>query len=474
MSDTFHTIVIGAGSGGLTVAVGLANLGKPVAVIEALHVGGDCTNVGCVPSKALIHEAEGRGAREPAASLAEVRRKRDALRERETHEFGEVKNLSLIFGRARLLGGGRVAVALPGGGERALTAAHIVVATGARPRALDIPGLPAERMLTNETVFELPAAPRHLAVLGGGVIGMELAFAFQKLGSQVTVITTAPRIMDKFIPEVGAALGEALRERGVATYAGASARAYDAGSETLHVQQGDREVALAGVDYVLVAIGRQRNLEGLGLDVAGVQFDPRGGVPTDAYGRTNVAGVFAIGDVTPTSAFTHSANAQGRRVAQRIAFPWLPARDPEPNYPSATFSDPEVATAGMSQRQIAEQFHPGVVRRIRVDLVTQTDRGYTDDLRRGFIIVDAVRLTGRILAVTIVGPRASEMVSIFTLAIQERISLFRLYRVVYPYPTFSSGIQKVADTFLRETLPALPRELGAYLRHRWARPGSRS
>ncbi|NJM05753.1 FAD-dependent oxidoreductase [Candidatus Gracilibacteria bacterium] len=183
MNDTFHTIVIGAGSGGLTVAVGLANLGKPVAVIEALHVGGDCTNVGCVPSKTLIHLADAHGAHDTAHTLAEVRRKRDALREKETHEFGELPNLSLIFGRARLAGPGKVIVALAEGGERTMSAEHIVIATGARPRALTITGLPDERMLTNETVFELAVVPQHLAVVGGGVIGMELAFAFRKLGS---------------------------------------------------------------------------------------------------------------------------------------------------------------------------------------------------------------------------------------------------------------------------------------------------
>lgn len=470
MGDSFHTIVIGAGSGGLTVAVGLANLGKPVAVIEALHVGGDCTNVGCVPSKTLIHQAELRGRADAAGALAEVRRKRDALREKETHEFGEVPNLSLIFGRARLLGAGRVALELPAGGERTLTAKQIVIATGARPRTLAIEGLPAARMLTNEQIFELPVLPQHLAVLGGGVIGMELAFAFHKLGSQVSVITSAPRVMDKFIPEVAQALGESLHERGIAVYAGASARSYDEASQTLQIERAGQPIALAEVDYLLVAIGRQRNLDGLGLAAAGVQYSERGGIATDSYGRTNVPGIYAIGDVTGSSAFTHSANAQGRRVVRRIAFPWLPARAPEPFYPSATFSDPEVATAGMSQQQIAARYHPGAVKRIRVDLVTQTDRGYTDDLRQGFIVVDALRLTGQILAATIVGPRASEMISLFTLAIQQRLSLYTLYSVVYPYPTFSSGVQKVADAFLRETLPRLASELPAYLRYRWARP----
>lgn len=468
--DDFHTIVIGAGSGGLTVAVGLANLGRRTAVIEANYVGGDCTNVGCVPSKTLIHQADLRGAAEPTAALAEVRRKRDALREKETHEFGEIENLDLIFGRARLLDPHRISVAAPDGGERVLRAAHIVIATGARPRTISIPGLPAERARTNESIFELPAAPRHLAILGGGVIGMELAFAFRKLGSRVSVVTSAPRVMDKFIPEVAAALGESLDRHGIAVYAGATADSYDEAGQTLRVVQGAQTHDLDGVDVVLLAIGRRRNVEGLGLEAAGVQFDPRGGIPTDSFGKTNVPHIYAIGDVTPTSAFTHSANAQGRRVTQRIAFPFLPARAPEPHYPSATFSDPEVATAGMSQAQIAARYHPRLIRRIRVDLVTQTDRGYTDDLQRGFIIVDCIRLTGTVLGATIVGPRASEMISLFTLAIQERISLYKLYRLVYPYPTFSSGMLKVADAFLRDTLTGLARELPTYLLHRWAKP----
>lgn len=470
MSDIFHTLIIGAGSGGLTVAVGLANLGKPVAVVEALHVGGDCTNVGCVPSKTLIHLADEHGARRVESSLAEVRRKRDALRAKETHEFGEIANLNLIFGQARLLDRRRVALRGPDGVERILTATNIVIASGARPRKLHIAGLPDERMLTNETVFELPAAPRHLVILGGGVIGMEMAFAFRKLGSRVSVVTTAPRIMDKFIPEVAEALGASLQQHDITFISGASALSYDEATRTLRVQHHESLLALEDVDYVLVAIGRQRNLDDLGLESAGVAFHPQTGISTDSFGRTNIPGIYAIGDVTATSAFTHSANAQGRRVVQRIAFPWLPARAPEPAYPSATFADPEVATAGLSQRQIARQYHPALIKRIRVDLVTQTDRGYTDDLKQGFIIVDAIRLSGKILAVTIVGPRASEMISLFTLAIQEGLSLFKLFRVVYPYPTFSSGIQKVADTFLRETLPNLRRELGAYLRYRWAKP----
>jgi pyruvate/2-oxoglutarate dehydrogenase complex dihydrolipoamide dehydrogenase (E3) component len=192
----------------------------------------------------------------------------------------------------------------------------------------------------------------------------------------------------------------------------------------------------------------------------------------NSYGETNVKGVYAIGDVTPTSAFTHSANAQGRRVVQRIAFPYLPLAKKEPLFPNATFSDPEVATVGLTQRELAEYCHPQIIKRIRVDFKDHTDRGYTDGIENGFIIVDAVRLTGRILHATIVGPRASEMISFFTLAMSQKISLYKIYRLVYPYPTFSSGILKVADFFMRETLPNLGKELSAYLKYRFVKPKS--
>ncbi|MGB9754859.1 MAG: hypothetical protein C0183_21385 [Roseiflexus castenholzii] len=469
MTDHFHTIVIGAGSGGLTVAYGLASLGRRVALIEARHVGGDCTNVGCVPSKMLIHLAGQRGS-DATTVFAEVRRRRDALRAQETHEFGAVANLSLIIGRARIVAPHQVAVALPHGSERILTARHIVVATGTRPRLLTVPGLPAERALTNERIFEIDHTPRHLAIIGGGAIGVELAFAFRNLESRVSIINIAPRVLTRYPPEASRAIEESLRTRGVALHLNARVDSYDEAAHTLRIECAGQTTSLDEVDAVLIAVGRERNVEGLGLEKAGVRVTPRDGIVTDAYGRTSAPNIFAIGDVTATSAFTHSANAQGRRVVQRIAFPWLPARDPEPLYPGVVFSDPKVATVGLSPQQIAQRYHPHLIKRIFINLATQTDRGYTDDVQQGFIIVDAIRLTGRILGVTIVAPKASEMVSFFTLAIQESISLYRLYRIVYPYPTFSSGIQKVADTFLRDTLTGLRHELGTYLRYRLAKP----
>lgn len=470
MTEHFSTIVIGAGSGGMTVAVGMAGLGRKVALIEGHHVGGDCTNVGCVPSKTLIHLAKNfRTGMSADEVLQEVIRKRDALRDKETEEVEHLENLTFIRGMAKFTAPKKLSVT-QNGIARELTADNIVIATGARPRMIDIPGLPEEMILTNESLFDLTNAPKHLVIVGAGVIALEMAFAFQKIGTKVTMFALDRRPLMTSIPEASEAIQAELTKRGITLHCGTVAKACDISTYSLILKSGDEEITLTGVDKVLVAVGRVKNIDSLGLDQAGVKTDPRLGILVNSFGETNVKGVYAIGDVTPTSAFTHSANAQGRRVVQRIAFPYLPIAKQEPIFPNATFSDPEVAAVGLTEKQLAEYCHPGIIKRIRVDFKTHTDRGYTDGVENGFIIVDAVRLTGQILQATIVGPRASEMISFFTLAISQKISLYKIYRLVFPYPTYSSGILKVADFFMRDTLPNLGKELTAYLKYRFAKP----
>jgi pyruvate/2-oxoglutarate dehydrogenase complex dihydrolipoamide dehydrogenase (E3) component len=469
MTEHFSTIVIGAGSGGMTVAIGMAGLGRKVALIEGHHVGGDCTNVGCVPSKTLIHLAKnfkpGMNADEV---LQEVIRKRDALRDKETEEVQHLENLTFIRGMAKFTAPKTLSVTQDGTIHE-VTADNIVIATGARPRMIDIPGLPEEMILTNESLFDLTNAPKHLVIVGAGVIALEMAFAFQKIGTKVTMFALDRRPLMTAIPEASEAIQAELEKRGITLYCGTVAKACDVSTQSLILQSGNEEIVLRDVNKVLVAVGRVRNIDSLGLDKAGVRVDPKLGVMVNSYGETNVKGVYAIGDVTPTSAFTHSANAQGRRVVQRIVFPYLPLAKKEPIFPNTTFSDPEVAAVGLTQKELDETYHPQLIKRIRVDFKDHTDRGYTDDIEHGFIIVDAMRLTGQILSVTIVGPHASEMISFFTLTISQKISLYKIYRLVYPYPTFSSGILKVADFFMRETLPNIGKELGAFLKYRFAK-----
>jgi dihydrolipoamide dehydrogenase len=475
MTEHYQTVVIGAGSGGMTVAIGMAGLGRKVALIEGNHVGGDCTNVGCVPSKTLIHLAKNFKPDMNADDLLrEVTCKRDALREKETEEVQHMNSLTFIRGMAKFTSPKTLSVTR-NGSSRKLTADNIVIATCARPRLIKIPGLPQERTLTNESLFDLTNLPRHLVIVGAGIIALEMAFAFRKLGSKVTIFSLDNRPLPNHIPEVSDAMVSEIKRQGITAHFNALAKSYDESTRMLTLTDyefgdDDREIHIHDVDKVLVAVGRVKNLESLGLGQAGIRWDPRAGVQVNSFGETNAKGVYAIGDVTPTSSFTHSANAQGRRVVQRIAFPFLPLAKKEPLFPNATFSDPEVAVVGLTQAKIAEKYHSQLVKRIRVDFKDHTDRGYTDSIEKGFIILDVVRLTGQILHVTIVAPHASEMISFFTLAISQKISLYKIYRLVYPYPTFSSGILKAADFFMRETLPNIGKEFGAFLKYRFAKP----
>ncbi len=464
----FHTVVIGAGAGGLTVAVGLAKFGKQVALVERGPIGGDCTNVGCVPSKTLIHSVE-HDFDDADKVLQHIRDKRNHLRDEETEWVHTVENVSVFHGAAKLTGETRVEVSLEGGKVETLEAKNIVLATGGKPRLLEVDGLPKGRTLTNESLFEEPHKPEHLAVIGAGPIGLEMAFAFRKLGSRVSLINRGERVYSVGDPEVSQVLEKSLKEKCVEVYLNAQASRYDEDEKTLFVDQNGQEIALSGVDRVLMAAGRTPNVTGLGLENTELHYDEKKGVPAGPFGATNVESLFAIGDVNPASNFTHSANAQGRRVVRRLALPWLPTFGKEPPYPSATFSDPEIAMVGPSLEDLHKRYHPDLIKTLHVEL-KDTDKGYTQGLEDGFVRIHAVRLTGRILSATIVAPKASEMISMLTLAVYQGISLYKLGGVVFPYPTLSEGIKKAADAFTFETLPKLPQELGTYVRTRFASP----
>ncbi len=492
----YHTVVIGAGAAGLTVAVGLTGFGKRVALVERGPIGGDCTNVGCVPSKTLIHLVTTKHEHDLSAAeiLAKVQAKRDHLRDEETEWVHTIDNLDVLYGTAQLTSNHQVDVTLNSGensGEtRTLGTKNIVLAVGARPKRLDIPGLPAAKMLTNESLFEQPDAPQHLVIVGGGVVAAEMAVAFRRLGSRVSVVNRSARLLNALEPEVSTALHASFQEKNITVYTDATARRYDPNTNTLYIDQAstdrgrdedrnegrnedrdenrdeDRdEKALHGVDKVLVAIGRTPNTDGLGLEPLGVAIT-RAGIPTDSVGRTSVSNIYAIGDVNPASHFTHSANAQGRRAILKLAAPFLPTFGSVPQYPGAIFSDPEIATVGPTLDELYKKYHPKLIRTLHVEL-SEMDRGYTEGLEHGFVRLHVMRVTGRLLAATIVAPKASEMLPLVSFFVNKRRSLYRLFNTIFAYPTHSEALKKATDTFVLEGLSALPRDLANYLRYRW-------
>lgn len=336
-----------------------------------------------------------------------------------------------------------------------------MIATGSSPIVIDIPGLPPEKILMNESLFDITQLPKHLIILGGGIIGCEMAFAFRTLGSEVTIVQRAPRLLDRLEPEASELIQQRCVELGIQVYLNATAKTFEAGQ--LWLEQQGKIVAITNVEKVLMALGRKPNVN-LGLDKAGVDFNDES-IPTNRSHQTNTPNIYAIGDVSLTSAFTHSANAQGRRVVQKIALPFLPQAK-EAIYPSAVFTTPEIAQVGPPLAKLQEQYSPELIHTLKFEL-KKTDRAYTQGLEHGFVLIHAMRLTGRVLSATIVAPPASEMISLLTLAMNKRVSLYQLANVVFPYPVLSEAIKKLADQFVFATLPKLPRELLTYLRYRF-------
>ena len=453
---SYHTAIIGAGSGGLTVAVGLAKLGKKVALIERHRVGGDCTNVGCIPSKSLIHLAK---SQERTGVLEAVRDKRDRLREEEEQWLEEMPNLDLLLGEARFRDPHTLSV-----DGSSVKAQNFVIATGSKPRPLPILGLSPDRVLSNESLFEIDALPAHLAIVGGGVITVEMAPAFAKLGAKVTIIGRHPRILPQAEDAASEMLLKSLERLGVHCLLGATVR--EVQQSNVLVSQNGKTHQVPDVDKVLVAVGRVPNLD-LDLRNAGV-VSTEAGIPTDSLGRSNVSHIFAIGDVNLNSAFTHTANHQGRRLVMKLAFPLLPMGS-EPSYPWAVFSDPVVAQVGPILPELHQRYHSRVIKSVRFDL-RDTDRGYTDEIGEGFVLLHALRGSGKLLSATVVAPQAEEMLPLLAYAVNQQVSVYRLANLVFPYPCLSEAIKKAADRFATETFASPWKEFASFLAYRWRSP----
>ncbi len=458
---TYKAAVIGAGSGGLTLAIGLAGFGHEVALIEGRDVGGDCTNVGCVPSKALLHAA--RSGRDDPFGWTQSRR--NDLRDQETSEMAEHEQITLVHGWARLTGDRDphvVAVDMPDGSVSSIRAEHVVICAGSSPVRFEIDGLPEERLLTNEELFELEAAPRSALFVGGGPISLEMATAFADLGSRTAIVELQDRILPSEDLAISETLTAALTARGIEVHTGTTVERFDVATDTAELSNGTQ---IGDVELVVLAVGRAPKLERLDLEAAGVEVAPQG-IVADDWGRTNVDRIWAVGDVTGNTLTTHGANAIGRRTVQAIALPKLPRVGSPRAMPSAIYSRPEVASVGLSLADI-ERIPRASRRRYSVDL-TDLDRGYTDELDHGIVVVDVERFTGAILRAAIVGPAATELIGIFTMAIDHGIGLRKMFGTIHPYPAYAQAVGKLADEFSRDTLPVLHREFVAMARGRIA------
>jgi pyruvate/2-oxoglutarate dehydrogenase complex dihydrolipoamide dehydrogenase (E3) component len=427
--------VIGAGSGGLVVAGGAAQMGASVVLIERHEMGGDCLNTGCVPSKALIAAAHvahaAREARsfgvslpEPEVDFAAVHRHVHgviaAIAPNDSQERFEGFGCTVIRAHARFTSGAE----LEAGAQR-VRARRFVVATGSSAAIPPIPGLAEAPHLTNESVFGLTERPGHLVVLGGGPIGCEMAQAFRRLGAEVTLVERGT-LLPRDEPEAAEAVRAALTREGVAVIEGAEA--VRAGPETaVELADGRR---IEGT-HLLVAAGRKPTLEGLGLDAAGVAHTPRG-ITVDARLRSTNPRILAVGDVAGGPQFTHAANYMAG-IAIRNAVFGLPAKADFAAMPWVTYTDPEVAHVGLTEAQAREK---GVFAKTLHHPLHDNDRAQAERSTEGFAKL-ILGSGGRVLGATLVAPRAGEMLGLWELVVRERRKIGSVAGSVVAYPTMA-------------------------------------
>ena len=446
MSRT-RLLVVGGGAAGLAAARAGARKADTT-LVTAGPLGGDCTWTGCVPSKTLLEaSAAGLTYRQAHARLVAAR-ERIAATEDEA-SLGR-DGIAVVHGHATFTGPSTVEVTGEAG-SRTLHADRVVLATGAGPSVPPVPGLRGAPYLTNETLFELPELPASLAVLGGGAIGCEIAFALARFGCAVTLVEAADRILGKEEPEAAAVVQAALEQASVRVLAGTPATEVSAtdGGVTVRTEGAGDVVA----ERLLVAVGRTPATEGLGLDAAGIATE-HGVVSTDDTLRTSVPGVWAAGDVTGRLQLTHAGDAMGRLAAGNALARRGRKRYSSRATPWVTFTDPEVARVGLTEADAAAR-----VRGARVAYLpmAEVDRAVVADRTEGFvkIVAGPRRLTrhlggGRVLGATVVAPRAGEMIAEVALAMHLDAFAGRLAQATHAYPTWGTAVQVAAAQLVGE------------------------
>ena len=446
----YDLIVIGGGAGGLVAARESKRRKARVAIIQSGPMGGDCTHTGCVPSKALL-SAAARGLPFGAAMTA-VHAAVDHIAATEDAAALQRDDIDVIAGYARFRSPGTVDV-----DGTTFRAKRFIVAAGATPLVPPVSGLRELRPLTNETLFQLTELPASLAVLGGGPIGCEMAQAFARLGSHVTIIEALPRLLPREEPEASAAIAAALAADGVTVRCGSEVIAVEresTGTIVLRFEGSPAASEPVAADQVLAAVGRVPSGRGFGLEEIGVNIDQRGAIVVDDSMATNVPGIWAVGDVTGGLQFTHAAGRMGwvaasnalSRVAKAHTF-----RFDTRVVPWATFTSPEVGHVGLTEAQAAAE-HPNA--KVAFLPFTHLDRAIVTGNTNGFVKLIAVArrglphiAAGRLLGATVVAPTGGELIHEAALAMQTNMFLGRLAQTTHAYPTWSMAIQQAALQF---------------------------
>lgn len=441
MSKIINTdiCIIGAGSGGLSVAAGAAQLGMSVTLIEKSDMGGDCLNTGCVPSKALL--AMGKRETSFADAHAHVQNVIKAIEPHDSQERFEGLGCRVIRSHARFIDKHRVET---DDGYR-IKAKFIVIATGSRAFIPPIKGLDKNRVLTNENIFTLDDKPEHLIIIGGGPIGVEMAQAHVNLGCKVSLIDMGS-IMPKDDPECVDIVREKLKSDGVNLYEKTSISSITHGDDVhiVHTAAGDIQGS-----HILMATGRVPNVEGLELERTDIAYEKRG-ITVNSRLQTNHRHIYAIGDVNGGPQFTHIAGYQAGIVIRNICFR-LPAKVNYTALPWVTYTSPEVANVGMTYQDACNKHGKDNLRIVRYELPSN-DRAVAEQTKVGLIKVIGLKKSGKILGTSIVGDNAGEMLPIWVLAIQKGMKMSDIAGLILPYPTLGESHKFVAGSWYKEQL----------------------
>ncbi|MEB3177826.1 MAG: mercuric reductase [Nostocaceae cyanobacterium] len=474
-ADCYDLVVIGAGTAGLVVAAGAVGLdvGLKVALIEKNLMGGDCLNVGCVPSKCIIRSSRVVGEIREAAALginipenievnfAAVMERMRRLRAGISHHDSAVRfqklGVDVFLGGGRFCNDNTIEV-----GHQKLRFKKAVIATGARAVEPAINGIAEAGFLKSETVFSLTERPGRLAVIGGGPIGCELAQAFQRLGSKVTLLHRGNHILNKEDSEAAEIVQNVFISEGINLVLNCQIQSVEKRREgkVIYYVSNGQKMSLV-VDEILVAAGRAPNVEGLNLAAVGVEYDQLQGVKVNDYLQTTNPKIYAAGDICMNWKFTHAADASARIVIKNTLFsPFGLGRYKLSNLvmPWCTYTDPEIAHVGMSEHQAQNRGFD--VNTIKIPYCN-VDRAIADGEEQGFVKIHHPKGDDKILGATIVARHAGEMISQITTAMVHKVGLNGLSSVIHPYPTQAEAIKKSADTYRRQLLtPRTKRLLG--------------
>ncbi len=438
-ADKYHLVVIGAGPAGLITAIGAAGIGARVALVERHRMGGDCLNVGCVPSKALLEYTRSVPDADFTGAFRWLRQVRAGIAPHDSVSRYREQGVDVFLGDARFNPDGSLAV-----GDLVLRGRRSVICTGARADIPPIPGLRESEPLTNETVFDLQSQPDSIAILGAGAIGCELALVFARLGVEVHLFELAPRVLPLEIAAASAAVHAALEGAGVKLHLGGGVESVQKDSQ-FTVTAGDVSVR---TEQLLVALGRRPNTEALNLEAVGVSVSERGFIVTDNKLRTANKAIYAAGDCTAALQFTHHADAQARAVVQNTLFAPTAAVD-QLIVPHCTYTKPEVASVGPSEETLDRD---GVAYDIYEFDFTELDRGRAEIDGEGFARVYTKKGSDEILAATIVGHDAGEQIAPVVMLMSNKMGLSAAGKALFAYPTRSEYLKRLADAYNRTRL----------------------